>query len=55
MMINQKGASNAEKFAIFVMSDELGSLITEGKVPSTIGRFEDEEIKLKSKNYQEIQ
>lgn len=38
--LNSNDISNIDKFAIFVMSDELGSLIKEAKAPNKLGRLE---------------
>lgn len=38
--LNSSDVSSIEKFAIFVMSDEFGSLTKEAKPPKTIGKVE---------------
>ena len=38
--LNSSDISNIERFAIFVMSDELGSLTKEANPPSKLGRIE---------------
>lgn len=42
--LNSNDISNIEKFAIFVMSDELGSLIKEAKAPNKLGRVENKPL-----------
>lgn len=50
--LNADSLKNVEKFAIFVISDELGSLIKEVKAPSTVGKY-DQEVKLISKAWEQ--
>jgi len=38
--LNSGDLSNIKKFAIFVMSDDLGSLIKEADAPQKLGRIE---------------
>lgn len=38
--LNSKDLSNIKQFAIFVMSDELGSLVKEVKPPVGLGKVE---------------
>jgi len=38
--LNSSDISNIKKFAIFVTSDELGSLIKEAKAPEKLGRVD---------------
>jgi len=38
--LNASDVSAIEKFSIFIMSDEKGSLIKEAKPPSTVGKVE---------------
>jgi len=45
--LNGSDITKIDKFAIFIMSDELGSTIKEANPPSTIGRTE-EKIVLKA-------
>jgi len=47
--LNATDVSSIEKFSIFIMSDELGSLIKEANPPSTVGKVEGTLV-LKAKN-----
>jgi len=47
--LNATDVSSIEKFSLFIMSDELGSLIKEAGVPSSVGKVEGTLV-LKSKN-----
>ena len=38
--LNSSNISNIEKFGIFVMSDEFGSLVKEAKAPSKLGKIQ---------------
>ena len=38
--LNSSDISNIDKFSIFVMSDELGSLVKEVKAPSKLGKLQ---------------
>jgi len=49
--LNATDVSSIDKFSLFIMSDELGSLIKETTAPSTIGKLEGPLV-LKSKNQQ---
>jgi len=50
--LNPDSLRNVEKFAIFVMGDELGSLIKEAKAPTQVGKYE-EVVDLISDQWQE--
>jgi len=38
--LNSNDISNIEKFALFIMNDDLGSVIKEAKAPSKLSRVE---------------
>jgi len=46
-----KGLKQIKRFAIFIMSDSLGSMVKEADVPSQVGKIRKGNI-LRSKNYQ---
>jgi hypothetical protein len=52
--LNNGEVDQIEKFAVFIMSDQLGSIIKEAAPPAKIGRFDDN-LKLRSKRAQVIQ
>jgi len=47
--LNTTDVSSIEKYSLFIMQDELGSLIREATAPNTVGKIEGA-IELKSKN-----
>lgn len=42
--LNSNDISNIEKFAIFIMNDDLGSVIKEAKAPNKLSRVSHESI-----------
>eukprot|EP01017_Pseudomicrothorax_dubius_P029140 TRINITY_DN3510_c0_g1_i2.p1 TRINITY_DN3510_c0_g1~~TRINITY_DN3510_c0_g1_i2.p1 ORF type:complete len:696 (+),score=188.42 TRINITY_DN3510_c0_g1_i2:115-2088(+) len=52
--LNSGEISNFSRFSLFIMSDELGSVIKEANIPSQLGRYDDN-LTLLSKKTQETQ
>ena len=48
--LNSSDVSNIEKFALFIMSDEHGSLTKEANPPKKLGRVEESHLVIRSTN-----